>query len=948
MASYQQVIELVVKGQEQLAKLERRVKQLNKEAEKLRTEPARTGTKTLADEIKEAANAQQNLVKEKKNALLNQIKLNSAVDLYGRRLRQVQTTAAADQAQFKGRISEIQAAFKAFKTDGDISGIQAVSTELSRILEYSREIQRNEVGREKSNVRLRGYINQINQLKAAGLDTSKVESLVQKASLSLGTKRFKLAEKLEVQIQERLGKLKQEHAQLKANNREADKRTKNAAKAKAQRGQDLALGAGFPLLFGGGAGQVAGGVIGALGGGGFGGQILGAAIGQQIEDATRRTAELGQALETLDMSALADSTLLVTAKLREAVDASIALGDSQKAVEAVTKETLLQTGLLPGSVKEINSTVTGLSNAWDEVVGAASGLVALLSKDFLNVLTAGLRLVGAIAKGMNTAIGFIRETTKTIILEVVKRIPFIGSALEGVVSKVLNGFGGINEAAEERNFKLIQSRKELEKELDLDNQLLAIEQRRVAGSDAAAKLTNAQAERDKKMLKLKFKTEAEVLELRKKFGPLDTEALESLIRQKALNEEIRIDKKFQLDQERAGQLALKELEKERKKIAKEAQEIRAQETKIAQARIQTQLNELANEQKIFDIRQQTANAELNLQNARYSAESSLLQLQESRMQRRLADLEKLNTNFDEQRKLIDAIARNRVQQAKVERAVAIAQAQQGIRQAEIALQQIKFQVQRINLEIQLQKVKARGEKDEAVRTEMLREINQVEKQNAQLVGVMVEEGVKQVRIAKEIAQEQAKVAENIFRGKVESIEAERVEARRAVNARELAKATGEAADEAGRLNSNMSRGIGSGPRKGETSSTKLKIDSDVYDRVVGEANRKGPGGGFKNIFELTEALDAAQATKNARTERMQRSSASASSYANPSRYSGGSGARFGGGGTGSVNVTTGPVMEFDGNRYVSMSDFEKGLAKVARSQATASRSYGGRNYAGVS
>lgn len=138
------------------------------------------------------------------------------------------------------------------------------------------------------------------------------------------------------------------------------------------------------------------------------------------------------------------------------------------------------------------------------------------------------------------------------------------------------------------------------------------------------------------------------------------------------------------------------------------------------------------------------------------------------------------------------------------------------------------------------------------------------------------------------------------------------------------------------------RGIGSGPRTGQTSSTSLRIDQDVYDRVVGGANQK-VGGGFRDIFQLTEALDAAQAAKNARTKRMQ-----ASSYASPSRYSGGTVARSGGGGTGSVNVTTGPVMEFDGRKYVSMADFEKGLATVARAQATASRSYGGRNYAGVS
>jgi len=51
--------------------------------------------------------------------------------------------------------------------------------------------------------------------------------------------------------------------------------------------QDLSLGVGFPLLFGGGAGAVAGGALGAVAGGGKGGfglQILFSALGQQVDN----------------------------------------------------------------------------------------------------------------------------------------------------------------------------------------------------------------------------------------------------------------------------------------------------------------------------------------------------------------------------------------------------------------------------------------------------------------------------------------------------------------------------------------------------------------------------------------------------------------------------------------------------------------------------------------
>ena len=71
-----------------------------------------------------------------------------------------------------------------------------------------------------------------------------------------------------------------------------------AAKAKSNKGlQSAALGVGFPLLFGGGAGSIAGGLLGSAGG--FGGQILGSAIGQQIDSAIQGIAKLGQALNPL-------------------------------------------------------------------------------------------------------------------------------------------------------------------------------------------------------------------------------------------------------------------------------------------------------------------------------------------------------------------------------------------------------------------------------------------------------------------------------------------------------------------------------------------------------------------------------------------------------------------------------------------------------------------------
>ena len=85
----------------------------------------------------------------------------------------------------------------------------------------------------------------------------------------------------------------------KAVAKEVALRKKATAKRRARRGEDLALGVGFPLLFGGGPGAVIGGAAGALAGGGKGGfglQILGSAIGQQVDAFVQAASQAGVAL----------------------------------------------------------------------------------------------------------------------------------------------------------------------------------------------------------------------------------------------------------------------------------------------------------------------------------------------------------------------------------------------------------------------------------------------------------------------------------------------------------------------------------------------------------------------------------------------------------------------------------------------------------------------------
>ena len=84
---------------------------------------------------------------------------------------------------------------------------------------------------------------------------------------------------------------------------------------RARLNEGLMLGAGFPMLFGGGVGSVGGGVAGAVlqskmgPGSGFGAQILLSALGQQLDAFVVKTKELGDALRkpTENLQALRDA-----------------------------------------------------------------------------------------------------------------------------------------------------------------------------------------------------------------------------------------------------------------------------------------------------------------------------------------------------------------------------------------------------------------------------------------------------------------------------------------------------------------------------------------------------------------------------------------------------------------------------------------------------------------
>lgn len=125
------------------------------------------------------------------------------------------------------------------------------------------------------------------------------------------------------------------------NTRELKKQTNELRKQKATRKrgfQSAALGVGFPLLFGGGAGSIAGGLLGSAGG--FGGQILGSAIGSQLDKAVQQITKTSQVVASTGDSFdfLSENALYSSDETKKLAEELAELGKVEELAALNTKE----------------------------------------------------------------------------------------------------------------------------------------------------------------------------------------------------------------------------------------------------------------------------------------------------------------------------------------------------------------------------------------------------------------------------------------------------------------------------------------------------------------------------------------------------------------------------------------------------------------------------------
>ena len=105
------------------------------------------------------------------------------------------------------------------------------------------------------------------------------------------------------------------------------------------RAGDIALGAGFPLLFGGGPGAVLGGALGGATGGGLAAQIALSAIGQQIDTLVARIAGVGSAFNelTFNLDTVATSTGIANTETQAQLEKIEQYGSAAQAAQLATE-----------------------------------------------------------------------------------------------------------------------------------------------------------------------------------------------------------------------------------------------------------------------------------------------------------------------------------------------------------------------------------------------------------------------------------------------------------------------------------------------------------------------------------------------------------------------------------------------------------------------------------
>jgi hypothetical protein len=291
-------------------------------------------------------------------------------------------------------------------------------------------------------------------------------------------------------------------------------------------GENLALGAGFPLLFGGGAGSIAGSVLGSFFGTGFGGQILGGALGQALDQAIQKASQLGSALQQLDLKALEESGYRVNAALATQVGILKQIGDIRGAQTAIEEDILRKTGAIPGTVSGITDAVNVLGVAWADFTAAVSTLLGIIGAPFAAALGGIINAVNLILRGINVVLSSVGAVLKLAGELVIKFV-----AGEDAVKRINDGLKDNNAELEQARILFADILASSNAEILLNKQLIGIEKQRTTGRTEADKLRNAQLDLEAEKTRINAKYDNERFEINKKLTESNGQLVGEQLRQ---------------------------------------------------------------------------------------------------------------------------------------------------------------------------------------------------------------------------------------------------------------------------------------------------------------------------------------------------------------------------------------------------------------------------------
>ncbi len=215
MASYEAIINLVVQGEAALNRIQKKIDNLYKTVGDLETKKKFQGSQAAAsfvrqqaEELERVVSVSKQQIREQERSIVKQSKLNAAVDLYERRQRQLSRTSVANQKQFAAQIKDIEDGFKFFKDKKNASGVQAIATELGRIIEYDNELNRISDRRTANQRKLYSFSKEIAKYESFGLKTNRARKTLSNFEEVAGSNQLKQAQQYESALKNQLKLLK--------------------------------------------------------------------------------------------------------------------------------------------------------------------------------------------------------------------------------------------------------------------------------------------------------------------------------------------------------------------------------------------------------------------------------------------------------------------------------------------------------------------------------------------------------------------------------------------------------------------------------------------------------------------------------------------------------------------------------------------------------------------